>query len=243
MFLETLLFNFILQKIFMVPIMKTNKKVIISILGILLFLLICFSIPLLKTESSNIFKFAEWGKYLSGFSNVEKNSSLPNDTLMVGTYGVITKSDVAQAKQFYILKGLSESDAETEALQHTKEREALYQAAIRNGFTVTDKEVYSYLDELKKTIDQADNKEDAYAIIDQFESEDAYWNFEFTVYKKDLPIQKYVSSLEQSYNQGKLTDTNNSIDANAEKSDNGWVNDFEQLKIQLVEDENFHYIK
>ena len=113
-----------------------------------------------------------------------------------------------------------------------EKREALYQAAIKNGFTVTDEEIKSYLDELKKTLEQADNKDDVLAIISKFDSEEAYWAFEYTVYQKDLPIQKYVASLEQEYFKGNTT-----------SSDADWVNYFEKLKTQLAEDENFQYVK
>ncbi len=36
------------------------------------------------------------------------------------------------------------------------------------------------------------------AVINQFESEDAYWEYEFEVYRKSLPIQNYVKSLEMT---------------------------------------------
>ncbi|MFR8426781.1 MAG: hypothetical protein ACLVCH_03360 [Roseburia inulinivorans] len=65
-----------------------------------------------------------------------------------------------------------------------EEREALYQQAIEAGYTVTDQEVYDYLEKLKVFIEQSDNKEDAMAIIEQFDSEEDYWNYEFEVYKK-----------------------------------------------------------
>ena len=62
---------------------------------------------------------------------------------------------------------------------------------------MTDQEVYDYLEKLKVFIEQSDNKEDAMAIIEQFDSEEDYWNYEFEVYKKDLPIQKYMAAKEK----------------------------------------------
>ena len=66
-------------------------------------------------------------------------------------------------------------------------------------YTVTDQEVYDYLEKLKVFIEQSDNKEDAMAIIEQFDSEEDYWNYEFEVYKKDLPIQKYMAAKEKEF--------------------------------------------
>lgn len=79
------------------------------------------------------------------------------------------------------------------------EREALYAAALHNGYSVTENEVWAYLKELKETINTADNKEDADAVMKSFGSEKEYWDYEFTVYHKNLPIQKYVDSLRAQY--------------------------------------------
>ena len=56
---------------------------------------------------------------------------------------------------------------------------------------MTDSEVEAYLEELKQTLYHADNSEDAMAVMEQFDSEEDYWKYEFEVYKKDLPIIKY----------------------------------------------------
>ncbi len=87
---------------------------------------------------------------------------------------------------------MGEASAKKEAVKYMAEREALYQEALAQGFTVTDEEVWDYLDTLNETINQADNKEDALKIMEQFATEQDYWDFEFLVYQKNLPIQKYV---------------------------------------------------
>ena len=78
------------------------------------------------------------------------------------------------------------------------EYEAMYSKAIQAGFQVTDNEVKSYIEELKKEVEAATNRDDVMAVINQFESEDAYWEYEFEVYRKSLPIQNYVKSLEMT---------------------------------------------
>lgn len=112
---------------------------------------------------------------------------------------------------------------------HSFQREALYQAAIENGYSVTDEEVWNYLEELKDTIHNAGNKEDIIAIIRQFETENDYWNFEFSVYQKNLPIQKYVHDLEESFMQSSM----------GEKE---WDQYFEEMKEELVLKENYQII-
>ena len=63
---------------------------------------------------------------------------------------------------------------------------------------ISENQIYN-LEELKQFINQSENKEDAMAIIEQFDSEEDYWNYEFEVYKKDLPIQKYMAAKEKEF--------------------------------------------
>jgi len=215
--------------------MKKFIKIIVIAFG--LFILFSLSFRLAKADETASAKLSVWGDYLSKLFTSEKSDVSKNDIVLMGNTGSVTKYDIAIAKQFIIVRdqdtsAAETSAAETEAIQYMEKREALYQAAIKNGFTVTDEEIKSYLDELKKTLEQADNKDDVLAIISKFDSEEAYWAFEYTVYQKDLPIQKYVASLEQEYFKGNTT-----------SSDADWVNYFEKLKTQLAEDENFQYVK
>jgi len=215
--------------------MKKFIKIIVIAFG--LFILFSLSFRLANADETASTKLSVWGDYLSKLFTSEKSDVSKNDIVLMGNTGSVTKYDIAIAKQFIIVRdqdtsAAETSAAETEAIQYMEKREALYQAAIKNGFTVTDEEIKSYLDELKKTLEQADNKDDVLAIISKFDSEEAYWAFEYTVYQKDLPIQKYVASLEQEYFKGNTT-----------SSDADWVNYFEKLKTQLAEDENFQYVK
>jgi len=215
--------------------MKKFIKIIVIAFG--LFILFSLSFRLAKADETASTKLSVWGDYLSKLFTSEKSDVSKNDIVLMGNTGSVTKYDIAIAKQFIIVRdqdtsAAETSAAETEAIQYMEKREALYQAAIKNGFTVTDEEIKSYLDELKKTLEQADNKDDVLAIISKFDSEEAYWAFEYTVYQKDLPIQKYVASLEQEY-----------YKENTTSSDADWVNYFEKLKTQLAEDENFQYVK
>ena len=63
---------------------------------------------------------------------------------------IITKDDIEQATEFYILAGYTESTAREKAIKYMLERDATYQKAISEGYSVTDEEVWAYLDELKE---------------------------------------------------------------------------------------------
>lgn len=118
-----------------------------------------------------------------------------------------------------------------------EEQNALYVEAVKNGFDVTDEEVKAYIEELKESIENSENKDEVMGVINAFDSEEAYWEYEFEVYKKLLPIQKYVKSLEKEY-----------IDKHMDESKNqdvleSWDKEFEKVKEELVEEQNYERVK
>lgn len=180
-------------------------------------------------------KLSDWGRFLSqSYVQSKQDSSNTKDESDVyeeGITAVVTNDEIEQATNFYVLAGADATTAKSKAVDYMEEREALYQEAIANGYTVTDEEVQQHIDQLKETINTAENAEEVQQIIAQFPSEDAYWDYEFTVYQKDLSIQKYVADLETKYN-------NSSID-NTSSSSN-WETYYKQFKNKLVEKQNYH---
>ena len=159
------------------------------------------------------------------------------DVYAEGERTCITNNDIEQVQKFYMLFGMDEQIARETAVEYVKEREALYQEAIDNGYSVTDEEVWDYIEELKEIINSADNKEDALAIMNQFDSEEDYWNYEFSVYQKNLPIQNYVHDIEQMFMQRSTYADKGPNDIELE-----WQQYFEQMKADLVDKENYQMI-
>lgn len=196
----------------------------------ILFLMV--GIPILA-EPSYETKFSDWGNLLKQYANDENGNEM---IYARGKNGVITNKEVEQAMMFYTTFGMNQEDARKQAVLYVEEREALYQQAIEAGYTVTDQEVYDYLEKLKVFIEQSDNKEDAMAIIEQFDSEEDYWNYEFEVYKKDLPIQKYMAAKEKEFKE--VAPQAKSINEIEEE----WQEYYEQIKAQAVENEEFKVV-
>lgn len=168
----------------------------------------------------------KWGSIL------KNNSSDKNlDTYTANEYEYCTAQELERAIEYYKLAGKEEKEAEELAKQYLMEAEALYRAAIREGYAVTDEEVWAYLKELKEFVKSADNSKDIQTMIDQFDSEEDFWNFEFIIYQKQLPIQNYVHDLELQFMQEN--------DGSFEENDKAWREHFEQIKTELVEKENF----
>jgi len=191
-------------------------------------------------------QMADLGKILSNAWKktshpiASKSDSKNQKNYAVGKNAVVGNQDIEIDTKFYKLNGISESEARSKAIKYEEQRQALYQAAIANGYSVTDKEVKDYLETLKATINSATNKDDVKSLISQFDSEDDYWKFEFKVYKKDLPIQKYVHSLEEKFNKKSSTDSLQS----GGSSDNGeWTTQYEKIKKDLVKEQKYKMVK
>lgn len=157
-----------------------------------------------------------------------------------GKTAVITKKDLEMSIDNLVLSGLKEENAIKEAVKLTMEREALYEEAVTEGFNVTDGEIKDYFEELKGTMDKADNKAQVDAIIKGFGSEEKYWDFEFGIYKKDLPIIKYQKALEAQYNDKDIKLRLDTIKPTYKEGFGGFL---EQYKEALVKDQNFRLVK
>ena len=109
---------------------------------------------------------------------------------------LIATDEIDKAEEFYKINGNDEEVAKEKAKSYVEGQNALYIEAIKKGYDVTDKELDQYIAELKETVSTAENREVAQDIIDSFDSEEDYWKYERELYKKLLPIQKYVKKLE-----------------------------------------------
>ena len=167
------------------------------------------------------------GLLMNPFHNDEKSG----DAYAIGKHVTISKEDIENAKNQYISAGYDSEEAAVKAVQIIMEREVMYYAAIQNGFDVTDKEVRAYLEELKEMMETADNKEDIMDIISQYDSEEEYWNMEFEVYKKVLPIIHYQDQMQSDY-----------YKAYASSKDLDWYSYYESYKQDLIAAEEFEIL-
>ena len=151
--------------------------------------------------------------------------------------GIITEDDIDQATDFYVAAGYDDSTAREMAITYMLERDALYQKAISEGYEVTDEEISSYLETLKATINNAVNKEEALALINEFDSEEEYWQYEFEVYRKNLPIEKYLDALKQEYlSQAVVPYSEKQVPNDILTDCNNYI---ESIKEDLVEEEQY----
>jgi hypothetical protein len=150
----------------------------------------------------------------------------------IGKNIIISNDEVAQYETFYENAG-EEDDALAKAQEYARERNALYAAAIENGFTVTDEDINNYLEDRKEEIKSIISDDEYQELCEKYGTEDDYWAFEFEVYKINLPIQNYTKSLESEYK-----DSNSSITDDLEL-DQMWTEEYEIIKQKLVEEQNF----
>lgn len=164
-------------------------------------------------SGSSIF-FTKWGQFLhdnnsnsSGtyrtfrneYPDVKAESVNPEDVFAIGKDILITNTEINQAVEFYTLSGDNKDDSTTKAVSYAETYESLYLEAIKNGCSVTEDEVKGKVEELKELMDTAENKDEIKKVMDPFGSEEAYWEYEYKVYTKSLPIEKYRASLEETF--------------------------------------------
>ena len=155
--------------------------------------------------------------------------------------GVITNDEIEEATEFYVLAGYNRAEAKEKAIKYMLKRDATYQKAISEGYTVTDDEIHTYLDELKTTINESANSDEVQVLIDQFDSEEEYWQHEFGVYKVNLPIEKYLESVKKEY-----IDNSSSMQS-SEQGTTGTMEGYdayiEELQEKLVEQEQYEIME
>lgn len=165
---------------------------------------------------------------VEGLSASQKKKYLSRDDIYaVGNNIAISKAEVQQYTDFYLNNGESEENAQKLAEKDAMERNALYVAAIQNGYEVTEEDINDWLTELRTMLEN-DTTRAYQSAMEGFDSEDAYWKYEYEVYRVDLPIQNYVSSLQ--------IDTNVSADS---ENDNTDTDAFSELKQRLADEQNY----
>ena len=138
------------------------------------------------------------GRFAALQSQSDENPS--SDKIAVrGNDIKISEAEVNESEKFYMANGESEQTAKKDALNNLKEYYALYAEAQKKGYSVTEDEVDNYLDELKKQMSEAANKDDVQAVISAYGNEDDYWKYMKKVYMKRLVVMKYTKDLEKDF--------------------------------------------
>ena len=208
--------------------MKSKRLIIVGlIVSILLIFSGCGTEK--NTETTNDQSITDYyieSLSVNGLSRSQKKEYLSRDDIYaVGNNIAVSKAEVQQYTDFYLNNGESEENAQKLAEKDAMERNALYVAAIQNGYEVTEED--DWLKELRTMLEN-DTTGAYQSAMEGFESEDAYWEYEYEVYRVDLPIQNYVSSLQ--------IDTNVSADSENGNSD---TDAFSELKQRLADEQDF----
>ena len=209
--------------------MKSKRLIIVGlIVSILLIFSGCGTEK--NTETTNDQSITDYyieSLSVNGLSRSQKKEYLSRDDIYAVGNNIVSKAEVQQYTDFYLNNGESEENAQKLAEKDAMERNALYVAAIQNGYEVTEEDIDDWLKELRTMLEN-DTTGAYQSAMEGFESEDAYWEYEYEVYRVDLPIQNYVSSLQ--------IDTNVSADSENGNSD---TDAFSELKQRLADEQDF----
>lgn len=224
------------------------KKRIVSVL-LVLTVLFATGIVTLANKSNNSSPTEALGKSIQKYVNdfdTENAAVKKSLNPLNGNEIILPQNEIDMAKDFYIATGYEEDVALNFAIEYVKDINTLYQEALKNGYSVTQNEINEHLNQMKIEFQTAENKEEIYSYIDLFESEAAYWEFQFEMFKKDLPIQKYISDKEYEFinknlaNElsGKAYSNQAYYDKMAEFQE-AWIDEFENLKNEAKRNYDF----
>lgn len=215
------------------------KKIKIG-LGVLAAAAVCVTAIAFAAKGDGKSLSSAWGDILKSHADSQtmaRNAEDEEEALYArGKTVSISMDEYEQVKEFYLLRGDSEEEAEKNADKEIKEYTALYGAAVEKGYSVTEEEVEEYIEYLKTEFENAGNREDLKEVMAAFDSEEDYWAYELKVYRKQLPIQNYVADLNEEYckSAGKI--------GLSEEEQSSWDTYFANLKAELVEEEEFQMV-
>lgn len=205
-----------------------NRKILI-LCSMIAVLVICIAVGYSSTADSK-FPGKLWGAKLNEFS--KNDEEIP---YAIGNNATITVAQMDIAEYFYSLKGFDEDKAREAAYEDLKKQEALYQKACQLGYSVTDAEIQKQIADYKNIVKTAENRNEILQVISQFDSEEAFWEYEARVFSRDMISQKYVADLEK-----KFAENNQHKDMN--DYNNAWKDYYSKFREQLAEEENFQIV-
>lgn len=173
--------------------------------GIVIGLVLVFGIgaSVILSNNAKESNSADLSKFGAALQKEYKQSETKEELYAQGKNSKITVTDMEKGIAYYKGKGMNEEEAKKEAYKYAKENATLYTEAIKAGCEVTDKEVADYVNEMRTAYEEKQMDEESLKefkeIIGQFDSADDYWEYEKTVYEKQLPMIKYTKQLEKEY--------------------------------------------
>lgn len=223
------------------------KKQIIS--GFLVLSLGCMLSISAVAEQSDSDKGESWGIAVQEYvTNPIEEDPVVIHSLKeaVNNEVILPQAEIEQAKKFYTAVGYEEGEASNLAFTYVKDVNTLYQEALKNGYKVTDDEISVYIEQLKVDFQTAENKDEIYSFIKSFKSEEAYWDFQFEMFRKDLAIQKYISIKEKEFMDANiLNEPETRTYSDREYADkvlevqDEWATEFEGMKDTAVSSYNY----
>lgn len=173
--------------------------------------------------------FYRFGKILHSSENKEENSSY-RDTIVYSCKDFdISSAELQKMTDVFSLRG--DENAENAALQYILERETIYHEATHSGISVSDEELRSYCDNIRKELEDAENLEEVKSLYAAFGGEETYWKEMTEVYRKAYVISKYWEEKQTDY-EAKLPQT-----MDPEEKYDRWTLEQARITADLIEAE------
>lgn|GEM_PF-2905751 len=131
--------------------------------------------------------------FIIAYGNKETGTDYESDDM------IITRKQLDNCKAVYALEGVSVSD--DEVIKKIVTDRLLYKEAVKAGVTLTDDEVWHYMNETKETMKKDPEVYKFYLsyLKDTGMTEDEYWEKSFPVYKRAYTTGKYRKYLKGKF--------------------------------------------
>jgi len=165
------------------------------------------------------------------------DEEVSEDVVVKGKNTEITEDEVADSAVFFEAQGEKEEEAIKSAETELMEYYALYAEAKNKGYSTTKEEVEEYVENLRKTVSTAENREEVEKVIEAYGDEDAYWDNMKERYMTRLVAEKYTHDLLAAFNE--TCKEQQGTDAYEKE----WKKYFEGVKKKAVNKEKYKIVK
>lgn len=166
----------------------------------------------------------QWGQTLKTIEISRENGE--DKVFLEGTDCEIMESDVQCLEEFYLLSGSSDEEAYDLAVEECKEEAALYAEAQRRGFYVSEEDAEYYVEnELRPMLEISEDSSNLEEVISGYGSREEYWELQYEIYEKKLPIQQLEEELQAEFG-----------DLSSEDGQGAFESYYEEYKEHLVQE-------
>lgn len=206
-----------------------NKRITIPII-----IMIIFILGITGYADNAEPKYEYMGKKIE--ESINKNLNTKNSKVLAQSDNIsITEAELKNNVEILNLSyNVNQNDIASTAVEQLLERKSLYKLSIESGFHVSESEYQTYIQNLKESLNNAENRDEIIEFFKGFGGSEKYFELMEDTYKESLCIRKYLDSKMQKYAEAINADVNDITFLNE------WQEKENQLKVDAIKNANIN---